>query len=178
MKLGSRALDIHVSLLRKAFEDGSDGETYVVTVPSQGYRLVGLRPEGETAPPGKAERPTVPETSIAVLPFVNMSRDQEQEYFADGLVEDLIAGLSRMKWLLVIARNSSFTYKNRTVGLQQIGQELGSRYVLEGSVRKAGQRVRVSVQLIEAQTGLHLWAERYDREFNDLFELQDEITCR
>jgi len=113
--------------------------------------------------------------SIAVLPFQNMSGDPEQEYFVDGIVEDIITGLSRMKWLFVIARNSSFTYKGRAVDVKQAGRELGVRYVLEGSLRKAGGRVRVTAQLIEATTGTHVWAERYDCPLGDIFELQDEI---
>jgi len=114
--------------------------------------------------------------SIAVLPFANMSGDPEQEYFADGMVEDIITGLSRIHWLLVIARNSSFTYKGRNVDVKQVGRELGVRYVLEGSVRKAGDRVRITTQLIEAATGAHVWAERYERSLGDIFVVQDEIT--
>jgi adenylate cyclase len=114
--------------------------------------------------------------SIAVLPFQNMSGDPEQEYFADGMVEDITTVLSRIKWLFVIARNSSFTYKGKAVDIKQVGRELGVRYVLEGSVRKAGGRVRITGQLIEAATGAHLWAERYDRDLSDIFALQDEIT--
>jgi adenylate cyclase len=114
--------------------------------------------------------------SIAVLPFTNMSGDPEQEYFADGMVEDIITGLSRIRWLFVIARNSSFTYKGKTVDVKQVGRELGVRYVLEGSVRKAGNRVRITGQLTEAESGAHLWAERYDRDLTDIFAVQDEIT--
>jgi len=114
--------------------------------------------------------------SIAVLPFVNMSGDPEQDYFADGMVEDIITGLSRVKWLFVIARNSSFAYKGRAVDVKQVGRELGVRYVLEGSVRKVASRVRISGQLVEAEDGRHLWAERYDRDLTDVFALQDEIT--
>jgi TolB-like protein/tetratricopeptide (TPR) repeat protein len=114
--------------------------------------------------------------SIAVLPFQNMSGDPEQEYFADGMVEDIITGLSRIKWLFVIARNSSFTYKGRAVDVKQVGRELGVRYVLEGSVRKAGSRVRVTGQLIDASTGAHLWADRFDGALEDVFELQDQVT--
>jgi adenylate cyclase len=114
--------------------------------------------------------------SIAVLPFQNMSGDPEQEYFCDGVVEDIITGLSRIKWFFVIARNSSFTFKGRAVDVKQVGRELGVRYVLEGSVRKSGDRVRITTQLIEAETGRHLWAERYDRPICDIFALQDEIT--
>ena len=114
--------------------------------------------------------------SIAVLPFQNMSGDPEQEYFTDGMVEDIITGLSRIKWLFVIARNSTFTYKNRAIDVKQIGRELGVRYVLEGSVRRVTDRIRITGQLIDAVSGAHVWAERYDRKSNDIFALQDEIT--
>ena len=114
--------------------------------------------------------------SIAVLPFQNMSGDPEQEYFADGIVEEIITGLSRLRWLFVIARNSSFTYKGRAVDVRQVGRELGVRYVLEGSVRKGGQRLRITAQLVEAATGNHLWADRYDGALDDVFDLQDRIT--
>ncbi len=116
--------------------------------------------------------------SIAVLPFQNMSGDPEQEYFADGMVEDIITNLSRIKWLFVIARNSSLTYKGRLVEVKQVGRELGVRYVLEGSVRKAGTRVRITGQLVEALTGAHLWADRFDGALEDVFELQDQVTSR
>jgi TolB-like protein/class 3 adenylate cyclase len=115
--------------------------------------------------------------SIAVLPFVNMSGDPEQEYFADGIVEEIITALSHMRWLAVIARNSSFTYKGRNVDVKQVGRELGVRYVLEGSVRKSGNRLRITGQLIDASTGTHLWADRFDGEIKDIFELQDQITA-
>jgi adenylate cyclase len=111
-----------------------------------------------------------------VLPFQNLSSDPEQEYFADGMVEDIIAGLSRISWLPVIARNSSFAYKGKTTDVKQIGRDLGVRYLLEGSVRKTGARVRVTVELIDAETGIHLWVERYDRQLDDIFALQDEIA--
>jgi len=111
-----------------------------------------------------------------VLPFQNMSGDPEQEFFADGMAEEIITALSRYRWFFVIARNSSFTYKGRAVDVTQVAKELGVRYVLEGSVRKAGNRVRVTAQLIDATTGNHIWAERYDRELDDIFALQDEIT--
>lgn len=114
--------------------------------------------------------------SIAVLPFDNMSSDADQEYFADGIAEDILTALSRIEWFFVTARNSSFTYKGRAVDIQQVGSELGVRYVLEGSVRSAGNRLRVSAQLIDATTGNHVWAERYDREMIDIFDVQDEIT--
>jgi adenylate cyclase len=114
--------------------------------------------------------------SIAVLPFQNMSGDPEQEYFADGMVEEIITALSRIRWLFVIARNSSFTYKGRSVDVKQVGRELGVRYVLEGSVRKAGQRVRITGQLIDAVTGAHLWADRFDGPLEDVFDLQDKVA--
>jgi adenylate cyclase len=114
--------------------------------------------------------------SIAVLPFANMSGDPEQEYFADGMVEEIITALSRIRWLFVIARNSSFAYKGRSVDVKQVGRELGVRYVLEGSVRKAGKRVRITGQLIDAMTGAHLWADRFDGSLEDVFELQDKVA--
>jgi adenylate cyclase len=114
--------------------------------------------------------------SIAVLPFANMSGDPEQEYFADGMVEEIITALSRIRWLFVIARNSSFTYKGQAVDVKQVGRELGVRYVLEGSVRKAGQRVRITGQLVDAVTGAHLWADRFDGSLEDVFDLQDRVA--
>jgi adenylate cyclase len=121
--------------------------------------------------------PALPDKpSVAVLPFTNMSGDPEQEFFADGIAEDVITALSRYPSLFVIARNSSFTYKGRAVDVKQVGRELGVRYVLEGSLRKSGNRIRVTAQLVEAETGKHVWAERYDRDLADIFALQDEIT--
>src|SRR5262249_30607563 len=114
--------------------------------------------------------------SIAVLPFQNMSSDPEQEYFADGIAEEIITALSRLPSLFVIARNSSFTYKGRTTDIRAIGRDLGVRYVLEGSLRKGGSRIRVTAQLIEAETSNHVWAERFDRDISDIFAIQDEIT--
>ena len=114
--------------------------------------------------------------SIAVLAFTNMSGDPEQEYFSDGIADDIITELSRSRSLFVIARNSSFTYKGRSVDIKQVARELGVRYVLEGSVRRSGSRVRVVAQLIDAETGKHIWAERYDRALEDVFAVQDEIT--
>ena len=128
---------------------------------------------------GTKSTPALPlpsKPSIAVLPFQNMSGDPSQDYFADGVVEDITTALSRIRWLFVIARNSSFTYKGRMVDVKQVGRELGVRYALEGSVRKAANRVRVTAQLIDAVTGHHVWAERYDRELAAIFALQDEIT--
>ena len=130
----------------------------------------------EPAAPAPLALPDKP--SIAVLPFQNMSGDPEQEYFADGIVEDIITGLSRIKWLFVIARNSSFTFKGKPVDIRQVGRELGVRYVLEGGVRKAGSRVRITTQLIEAETGAHLWADKFDGALEDVFDLQDQITDR
>jgi len=123
-----------------------------------------------------AALPVPDKPSVAVLPFANMSSDPEQEFFADGISEDIITALSRYPSLFVIARNSSLTYKGRSVDVKQIGRELGVRYVLEGSLRKAGNRIRVTAQLVEAEAGNHVWAERYDRDLADIFELQDEIT--
>jgi adenylate cyclase len=114
--------------------------------------------------------------SIAVLPFRNMSGDQEQEYFADGMVEEIITALSRIRWLFVIARNSSFTYKSQAVDVKQVGRELGVRYVLEGSVRKGGNRVRITAQLIDTTNGAHLWADRFDGSLEDIFDLQDKVA--
>jgi TolB-like protein/Flp pilus assembly protein TadD len=125
---------------------------------------------------GKVERAASERPSIAVLPFVNMSGDPEQEYFADGISEDIITGLSKLRWFFVIARNSSFTYKGKAVDVKRAARELGVRYVLEGSVRKGGNRIRITAQLIDAETGNHIWADRYDGELTDIFELQDEIT--
>src|SRR5262249_9449010 len=115
--------------------------------------------------------------SIAVLPFDNLSSDPDREYFADGMVEEIITALSRMHWLFVIARNSSFAYKGQTVDVKQVGRELGVRYVLEGSVRRAGNRVRITGQLIDTSTGAHLWADRSDGGLDDIFDLQDRVTA-
>jgi TolB-like protein len=140
---------------------------------AQPIRVYGVRYEGASVRPAL----TLPDRpSIAVLPFQNMSGDPEQEYFCDGMVDDIITGISRIKWLFVIARNSTFTYKGRAVDVKQVSRELGVRYVLEGSVRKVADRVRITGQLIDAATGAHVWAERYDRKYDDIFALQDEIT--
>jgi TolB-like protein/Tfp pilus assembly protein PilF len=133
----------------------------------------GAAPATETV---DAPLPLPNKPSIAVLPFTNLSGDSEQEYFADGITEDIITGLSHIRWLFVIARNSTFSYKGKSSGVRQVARELGVRYVLQGSIRKGGNRVRISAQLIDATTGDHLWAERYDREIEDIFALQDEIT--
>jgi TolB-like protein/class 3 adenylate cyclase len=142
-------------------------------------RVYRLRPDKmiDGASPGRPVLSLPDKPSIAVLPFENMSGDSEQEYFADGIVEDITTALSRLRWLFVIARNSSFTYKGRAVDVKQVGRELGVRYVLEGSVRKAGKRVRITGQLIDASTGAHLWADRFDGELADVFDLQDQVTA-
>jgi adenylate cyclase len=150
-----------------------------MTVPGRGYRLIGLAPQAAAGPsgadassgPARSDRP-----SIAVLPFQNMSGDPEQEYFADGMVDEIITGLSRIKWLSVISRNSTFIYKNKPVAVREVADKFGVGYVLEGGVRKSGNRVRISAQLIDARTDVHLWAEQYDRVLEDVFALQDEIT--
>ena len=129
-------------------------------------------------PAAGASLPLPDKPSIAVLPFQNMSGDPEQEYFADGMVEEIITALSRIRWLFVIARNSSFTYKGQAIDVKQVGRELGVRYVLEGSVRKAGDRVRITAQLIDALTGTHLWADRFDGSLEDIFQLQDTVAVR
>jgi adenylate cyclase len=132
-----------------------------------------------TPPEMPTERLALPDKpSIAVLPFQNMSGDAEQDYFADGMVEDIVTGLSRIKWLFVIARNSSAVYNGRAVDVRQAGRELGVRYLLEGGVRKSGRRLRITAQLVEAETGAHLWADKFDGELEDVFDLQDRITER
>ena len=165
-------IQVHISALRKELDKRTDGESFIVTVPGRGYRLVGLERPPETDQSGLRDTlgHVIPGASIAVLPFQNMSGDPEQEYFADGIVEDIITGLSRIKWLFVIARNSSFFHKGKALDLKQIGHDLGVRYLVEGSVRKAGDRVRITAQLIDAQTSGHLWAERYDRLLDDILQ--------
>jgi adenylate cyclase len=162
-----------------AYDDMGHQSLKNIAEPMRAWRA---RPAANATPSEVAvERPAptlaLPDKpSIAVLPFTNMSGDPEQEYFADGMVEDIITALSRMTWLFVIARNSSFTYKGKAVDIKQVGRELGVRYVLEGSVRRAGNRVRITGQLIDAATGTHLWANRFDGALEDVFELQDEVT--
>ena len=150
-----------------------------IAEPMRAWRVhIGPGPSPATKPPTEIAQPlALPDKpSIAVLPFENMSGDPEQEYFADGMVEDIITGLSRSKSLFVIARNSSFTYKGKAVDIKQVGRELGVRYVLEGSVRKVGNRVRITGQLVDAATGNHIWADRYDSTLEDIFDLQDRVT--
>lgn len=173
------AIQVHVSALRKALDAVGDGRSYVVTVPGRGYRLVGIDPP-DTGNPASSVSDALPTSSlrptIAVLPFQNMSSDLEQEYFSDGIVEDIITGLSRIKWLAVIARNSSFVYKNKAVDLRQVGKELDVSYVLEGSVRKSGDRIRITAKLVDTANGRQIWADRYDRRVSDIFAVQDEIA--
>jgi TolB-like protein/Tfp pilus assembly protein PilF len=155
------------------FEDLGEQTLKNIAWPVRVYRV---QPTVAAASP----RPALPlpdKPSIAVLPFQNMSGDPEQEYFADGIVEEIITALSRIRWLFVIARNSSFTYKGRPVDVKQVGRELGVRYVLEGSVRKAGSRVRIAGQLVDASTGAHIWAERFEGTIEDVFDLQDQVTA-
>src|SRR6516165_4500615 len=171
-------LHFHISSLRRAFEEDGDGESWIVTVPGRGYRFLLPReppPAGDPTPGGSL--PVADKPSLAVLPFQNLSGDPEQEYFADGMVEEIITALSRIRWLFVTARNSSFTYKGQNVDLQRVGRELGVRYVLEGSVRKSGNRVRITAQLIDAATGAHLWADRFDGLLEDVFDLQDRVAA-
>lgn len=170
-------IQVHISALRKELDQREGGKDHVVTVPGRGYRLIGL----QLSLPAEHDEPAVRhgslgKASLAVLPFQNIGGDPEQEYFADGVVEDIITGLSRVKWLVVIARNSSFAYKGKSVDVKHIGRELGVRYILEGAVRKAEQRVRITAQLVDAQTGAQLWADRFDRPLGDIFTLQDDIA--
>jgi adenylate cyclase len=165
--------------LRYEFVDLGERELKNIARPMRVYQVVVGHERPTTAEPAEPKHLTLPDKpSIAVLPFQNMSGDPEQEYFVDGMVEDITTGLSRIKWLFVIARNSSFVYKGKAVDIRQVGRELGVRYVLEGGVRKAGNRLRISAQLIEAETGAHLWADRYDGALDDVFDLQDQITDR
>lgn len=159
-----------------AFDDRGETALKNISRPVRVFALAGVK-QPSTKVIGPAPQLALPDKpSIAVLPFQNMSGDPDQEYFADGMVEEIITELSRFKDLLVIARNSSFTYKGTAVDIKQVGSELGVRYVLEGSVRKSGQRVRITGQLIEARTGAHLWAEKFEGELQDAFELQDRIA--
>jgi TolB-like protein/Flp pilus assembly protein TadD len=180
------ALTTRLNIARSAIGDSGEEQRLIKTLPRKGVRFVGpvreaQKPAGAAIGDNPVELPkpalTLPDKpSIAVLPFQNMSGDPEQEYFADGIVEDIITALSRFKSLFVIARNSSFTFKGRAVDIKEVGRRLGVRYVLEGSVRKASGKVRIAGQLIEAVTGAHLWADRFERDLTDVFALQDEVT--
>jgi len=157
-----------------AFDDIGEQQLKNIARPVRAYRVVtAARP---AMPPPGSDPPLPDKPSIAVLPFANMSGDPEQEYFADGMVEEIITALSRIRWLFVIARNSTFTYKGQAVDVKQVGRELGVRYVLEGSVRKAGGHVRITGQLIDAATGVHLWADRFDGSLEDVFDLQEKVA--
>jgi TolB-like protein/class 3 adenylate cyclase len=159
------------------FEDLGERKVKNIARPVRIYRVQDIGTAAKIpAAPASPLLPLPDKPSIAVLPFQNMSGDPEQEYFVDGMVEEIITALSRIRWLFVIARNSTFTYKGRAVDVRQVGRELGARYVLEGSVRKAGGRVRITAQLIEAETGAHLWADRFDGSLEDIFELQDKVA--
>jgi adenylate cyclase len=176
-------LTVQISALRRVLDEGRTEGSCIQTVAARGYRFVAPVTRVESAsrdqarvfasapPLSIADKP-----SVAVLAFTNMSGSPEQEFVADGITEDIITALSRCPWLLVIGRNSSFAYKGRAIDLKQVGHELGARYVLEGSVQSAGDRLRITAQLVEAETGVHIWANRYDRDFADIFAVQDEIT--
>ena len=176
-------LTSHINAVRKILGDTGEEQRLLRTVARKGYRFVGDVQEVNTAvalDPAKPNRTplAIPERpSIAVLPFQNLSGDPAQDYFVDGIVDDVISALSRMRWLFVIARNSSFTYKGRAVDVKQVGRELGVRYVLDGSIRTAGGRVRITGQLVDAAAGATLWSERFDSMLNDIFELQDHVTA-
>jgi len=176
------ALTTRLNVARSAIGDSGQEQRLIRTLPRKGFRFVGqVREAREVAGsnPGDAPEsaPAVPDNpSIAVLPFANMSGDPEQEYFADGMVEEITTALSRFKWLFVIARNSSFTFKGKAVDIKEVGRRLGVRYVLEGAVRKASGKVRITGQLIEAATGAHIWADKFERDMTDIFALQDEVT--
>jgi len=161
------------------FEDMGEQQVKNIVRPVRVYRaLLAETADRPSIPSEPAPRPLSDRPSIAVLPFHNVSGDPEQEYFVDGITEDIITALSKWRWFLVIARNSAFAYKGKSVDPKEVGRELGVRYVLEGSMRRAGKRVRISSQLINAATGTHLWAERYDRDLTDIFAVQDDITSR
>ncbi|MEH2540663.1 MULTISPECIES: winged helix-turn-helix domain-containing protein [unclassified Bradyrhizobium] len=181
------ALTTRLNAARSAVGDTGEKQCLIKTLPRKGFRFVGAVRE-EDGPSSAAvaseshvelSKPALAlpdKPSIAVLLFQNMSGDPEQEYFADGMVEEIITELSRFKWLFVIARNSSFTFEGKAVDVKRVGRELGVRYVLEGSVRKAAGKVRIAGQLIDAVTGAHIWADRFERDLTDVFALQDEVT--
>jgi len=173
--VGDGTLNARINALRRALGDDGVTQSMIKTFPRQGFRFVA---ELSNASLAAKAGPVLfgSKASIAVLPFVNISADQEQLYFADGLTEDLITDLSKNRDLFVIARNSSFAYRNSPKNVTEIGSELSVEHVLEGSVRKVGDRIRINAQLIETKTGGHVWAERYDSDMQDIFALQDEIT--
>jgi TolB-like protein len=165
------ALTTRINAVRRALGDDGTAQRLVRTFTRKGLRFI-----GEVVEVPEPAAPAADKPSIAVLPFANLSGDPEQEYFVDGMVEEIITALSRIRWLFVLARNSSFSYKGQTVDVKQVGRELGVRYVLEGSVRKSGNRVRISGQLIDAVTGAHLWADRFEGSLEDVFDLQDKVA--
>jgi TolB-like protein len=172
-------LSVQIAALRKQLGPMPDGGEWITTIPRVGYRFVGAPglsvPASEPPKPALVERERRP--SIAALPFINLGGDREQDYLADGITEDIIVALTRFRWFRVIARNSSFAYKDKSIDAKQVIQELDVRYLLEGSVRRSAQRVRISAQLIDA-AGNHIWAERYDLEMTELFAVQDDIAER
>jgi adenylate cyclase len=176
------AMTTRINAARCAIGDSGKAQHLIKTVPRKGIRFVGTVLEEETGGAEVGWRPSTPypvppdKPSIAVLAFTNMSGEPEQEYFSDGITEDIITELSRFAELFVIARNSSFRFKGRSLDIRQVGRELGVRYVLEGSIRRAGDRVRIGAQLIDAVTGAQRWGERYDRELKDVFAVQDEVS--
>ena len=174
--ISDEALTSCILELRRAFDDDARKPRYIETRHRRGYRfLVTLAEPGERpSAPGAARPPSMP--SLAVLPFVNMSPDPEQEYFADGVVEDMTTALSRIRSFFVVARNSSFAFKGKKVPAQEVGRQLCVRYIVEGSIQRAGERVRITAQLIDADTGHHIWADRYDGELIDVFDLQDRLV--
>src|SRR6185437_6490549 len=170
-------LTVQIAALRRVFADVDGGATWIETLPRRGYRYVG--PPVAEAPADLPASPALTVSdrpSLAVLPFTNLSGDPGQDYFSDGITGDIIAELSRFRSLFVVARHSSFAYKDKTLEIKRVGRELGVKYVAEGSVRKIGGRVRVTIQLLDAASGYSLWTERYDRELEDIFTLQDEIV--
>lgn len=170
-------LTVQIAAVRRTLADASAEAQWIETLPRRGYRYIGPAVTASDMDRPSAPSLTLPDRpSIAVLPFANLGGDAEQDYFADGMVDDIITGLSRINWLFVIARNSTFTYKGRAVDVKQVGRELGVLYVLEGSVRRTDGNARITGQLIDASTGMHVWAERYDRQSADIFALQDDIA--
>jgi len=177
-------LTSRINAARKALGDSGGKQKLIRTIARKGIRFVGevhtrpmgFEPHAEIHELSRAALPLPDRPAIAVLPFVNMSGDPEHEYFSDGISEDIITALSKLRWFFVIARNSSFTYKGKAVHMKQVAEELGVGYVVEGSVRKSGDRVRITAQLNDVATGSHIWAERYDRDITDVFAVQDEIT--
>jgi TolB-like protein/Tfp pilus assembly protein PilF len=171
-------LTVQIAALRRTFAEVDGDASWIETLPRRGYRYVGptVTTKAEVAPSASPAPAVSDKPSLAVLPLSNLSGDPAQDYFSDGITGDIIAELSRFRSLFVVARHSSFAYRGTTIDIKRVGRELGVRYVAEGSVRKLGNRVRVTVQLLDAANGYHLWAERYERELDDIFALQDEIV--